>query len=456
MKLGAAARQTLRHFFPHFNDWLDQVPDGRDQEAITYSRRALVWWGLLLFLLQLRSRRQLDFELDTHDTQVLANFNRLAGTHLKTRPVHDTLDYFLGRSRPAGLAEVRTKMLRRLVRMKALDSARLLGYFVMPVDGSGWLSFRERHCPHCLVRQHQHYTSYQHQVLEAKLLGPDGLTASLATAFIENDDAPAEGSVAAETWKQDCELSAFVRLAADVKRAFPQLRLCLAGDSLYACGRVFQICQENRWSYVLTFKEGHMPAVWRDYQGLLSLCPANRRELTCQRGPHTVRQVYRWVRDVSYTDDAGRTWTFHVVQCEETIGDQTTTFVWLTDLDVNADNVISIANQGGRARWQIENQGFNRQKNSGFQLEHVYSEDPEKAKAYYYLLQIAHLLLALLENGAALRRLAHELNRTPVQLFGSLQNIARRLLESLRYFAWPEDKEIAPTLELTATPADSS
>jgi hypothetical protein len=456
MKLGTAFRETLRHYFPQLNDWLDQLPDRRDQEAIIYPRRFLAWWGVSLFLFQLRSRRQLDFELDRRDTHVLSNLNRLANTQLKTRPVHDTLDYFLGRSRAAGFAEVRVKMLRRLLRMKALDDARLLGHFVMPVDGTGWLSFREHHCEHCLVRRHEHYTSYQHQVLEAKLLAPEGLTLSLATAFIENDDAPAEGSAAAEIWKQDCELSAFVRLAAEVKRAFPQLRLCLAGDSLYACGRVFQICADNRWSYVITFKEGHMPAVWRDYQGLLSLCPGNVRELTFQRGTQTMRQVYRWVKDLSYTDDAGRTWTFHALQCQETIADQTTTFVWLTNLDVNADNVIAIANQGGRARWQIENQGFNRQKNSGFQLEHAYSEDPEKAKAYYYLLQIAHLLLLLVENGPALRRLARELGQTPVQLFGSLKNIARRLLENLRYFAWSEPEPGMLMPELTPVPADSS
>ena len=32
-----------------------------------------------------------------------------------------------------------------------------------------------------------------------------------------------------------------------------------------------------------------------------------------------------------------------------------------------------------------------------------------------------------------LRRLAQELGQTPLQLFGSLKNIARRLLESIRF-----------------------
>ena len=33
--------QTLRHFFPQWGTWLDQLPDSRDQDAIVYPRRFL-------------------------------------------------------------------------------------------------------------------------------------------------------------------------------------------------------------------------------------------------------------------------------------------------------------------------------------------------------------------------------------------------------------------------------
>ena len=90
--------------------------------------------------------------------------------------------------------------------------------------------------------------------------------------------------------------------------------------------------------------------------------------------------------------------------------------------------------RGGRRRWNIENQGFNRQKNSGLNLKHVYSIDPDKLKAYYYLLQIAHIFLQLLECGSLLRQLTENYGKEVLQLFGSLANIARRLLESFRYY----------------------
>ncbi len=69
----------------------------------------------------------------------------------------------------------------------------------------------------------------------------------------------------------------------------------------------------------------------------------------------------------------------------------------------------------------------------GLNLEHVFSIDPEKLKAYYYLLQIAHMILQLMEAGSLLRNLAAEFGRTPLQLFGSLKNLARRLLDAFRY-----------------------
>jgi len=432
--LGQALVQTIRHFFPDLNAWLDALPDGRDPELITYQGRFLAWWGIALYLFQLGSRRQLDFELSADGTCVLDNLNRLAGTEQATRPVHDTLDYFLEHSEPAAFAELRTRMVRRLIRMKVLEEARLLGYLVVLVDGTGLLCWQRRHCPECLVQRRENTTLYLHSVLEAKLVGPAGVVLSVGSEFIRNTDAGADDS--AEKVKQDCELKAFSRLAPQLKKAFPQARLVLAGDSLFACGRVLQIAKNYDWYYVLTFKEGHLPAVWSEFQELLSQRPQNRLECVTNDG---IRQVYRWMHDLSYVDSEGRRWHFHALECRETVDGESTRFAWITNLPVSAKTVEAIAQKGGRIRWKIENEGFNRQKNSGLNLEHVYSTDPEKLQAYYLLLQIAFMIVQLLERGNLLRRLAEAWGKTPVQLFGSLKNIARRLLESLRYCRWPDE-----------------
>jgi len=76
----------MRHFFPEFDRWLDDIHDPRFLPFVTYHKRFLVWWGLSLFLFKLGSRRQLDYQLNTDGPQVLNNLNRLAGTKQATRP----------------------------------------------------------------------------------------------------------------------------------------------------------------------------------------------------------------------------------------------------------------------------------------------------------------------------------------------------------------------------------
>jgi hypothetical protein len=431
---GRALVQTVRHFFPEFNRWLDRLPDTRVQEACTYSRRFLAWWGIALYLFQLGSRRQLDFELRDGGAKVLANVNRLAETEQTTLPVHDTLDHFLEHVNRAGWEGLRTRMVQRLLRMKALDAARLLGRPVLLIDATGLICFHQRHCDHCLVQRHGQQTLYLHHVLEAKLLGPAGVVVSLDSEFIENADAGDAQGRPAEEVKQDCELKALARLLPRIKKTYPQLRFVLALDNLYACGTVFALAKAFQWSYVVTFKEGGTPALWREFRALLPLCPENT---WTQRWGDGRVETYRWV-PLDYEDSEGRSWKFNALECTETTADRRQYFAWLTPLPVNRKTVTEIAQKGGRYRWKVENEGFNRQKNSGLNLEHVYSIHPEKWKVYYLLLQIAFMLVQLLERGSLLRRLADELGRPFWKLFGSLKNVARRLLESLRYLVWED------------------
>jgi hypothetical protein len=185
---------------------------------------------------------------------------------------------------------------------------------------------------------------------------------------------------------------------------------------------------------VFVVKPGRLPSLGTDFQGLLQLCPEQRVEVVT---PATVRQVYRWVEDLSYADTQGRTWKLTALQCEESKPDGSTTlWAWLTKLKGNRATVVEVATKGGRQRWHIEKQGFNTQKNSDLNLEQAYSHGEQWA-AYYYLLQIAHLLLQLVEKGSLLRQLAAAWSRTPLQLFGSRKNMAERLRESVRWLRWP-------------------
>ena len=364
------------------------------------------------FLLKLGSRRRLRFELDS--PAALANLNALSHCEQEKVAHSDTLNYFLGRVPAPSLPQLRRKMVQRLVRMKALDHGRLAGHFLVVVDGTGQLHFTQRHCPHCLEQVHGEHTTYYHNVLEAKLVTPEGLAISLESEFIENADPKAS--------KQDCELKAFARLAQRLKQAYPQLPLCLCFDALYANGTMMDICRKNNWKYFATFKEGSLPALWQDYQGLLRLCPKNRKTHCTPEG---ARQTFAWVQQLEHIDDQKRRHRVNAFQCRESHNGEDHFFAWLTNWSVNSQSVAALANRGSRCRWKIENEGFNLQKNSGFKLEHAYSTGQLQIKNFYVLLQIAHLILQLMERGSLLPRDAK-------QLFGSLANLARRLAESIR------------------------
>jgi len=413
------------------------LPDSRFQPFVEYAGAFLMWWGLLLFLTKLGRLRQLDYELRDLETCVLDNVNALAETQQQTLPVCGTLTHYLGHLGPKPLAGLRMKMMRGLFRGKVLDGYRLLDRWrVVGVDGTGHVSFGRRHCEHCLTQTHGDATYYYHNVLEAKLLTASGLALSMGSQFIDNRHLDGRADVNADTLKQDCELKAFARLALQLKRDYPQTPLCIAGDNLLACGQTFETCQRNGWTCVLTFKRGRMPAFWDEFQALLAA--SDQRPVVVVL-PDGTRQAYRWVNEMPYVDGQDRRHVLDAIQCVETGHGKTRTFAWLTNVTVTRETVVAIGQHGGRDRWTIENSGFNAQKNGGYELEHVYGARGDLLECFYILLQIAHMILQLVEKGSLLRHVARQYGRTVVGLYGSLRNIARRFLDCLRYHWLPPE-----------------
>src|SRR5438128_10781728 len=73
LSVGPAFARAVRHFFPDFNSWLDDVPDARRQDRVEYHKRSLLWYAVLPFVGKLGRRRRLDFEYREAGTSVLAN-----------------------------------------------------------------------------------------------------------------------------------------------------------------------------------------------------------------------------------------------------------------------------------------------------------------------------------------------------------------------------------------------
>ena len=242
LKVGALLVRTIRHFFPELNDWMDAIPDPRFRPFVVYHKRFLLWWELSLFLFQLSSRRQLDFELAARGTQRPGQPQSPGRHAARDATGAQDLELLPGRHRRSRWPSYARTWCGACSRMRVLDAGRLQGYWVVAIDGTGYLVFRQRHCPHCLEWRYGEVTLYLHQVLEAKLLGPEGLVVSLGTVFIDQSDlADTPADADAEKRKQDCELKAFNRLDAQFGAPIPQLPICYSGDSLFGCGRAWPL-----------------------------------------------------------------------------------------------------------------------------------------------------------------------------------------------------------------------
>lgn len=412
---------TAQHFFGGFTQLFRPVADPRDPRLLLYPLVSLALAGVLMFASHLKSRRQIG-KLLRQNGSAADHFGALTG--VAGCPHGDTLNAAFKRMNPDEFQAVVTGMTETLIRQKVLYHYRLLArYFLVVVDGTGVVTFPERHCPYCLTATHKGHTTYYHPVLEAKLVTRDGLVFSLLTEFIEN---PGEFPK-----KQDCELKAFYRLAERLQHRFPRLPICLLLDGLYAGGPTFALCDRYHWKYLIVLQEKDLPSVHQEFEALMRLAPENH--LRVLRGPASspeAQQDFRWVNQIGYVDSERREHTVSVLECLETTPDlagppTTTRFKWVTNFTVTANRVTTLANEGGRLRWKIENEGFNIQKNGGFDLEHVYSHNPTASKIFYFLLQIAHTLLQLVEHGSLFRK------AFPAGV-GSSKNIAARLLEAWR------------------------
>ena len=414
-----ALLMTVQHFFGGSQQLFGNVTDPRHPAFITYPLPSVLTAGVLMFLLRLGARRQVNLMLRRNGPSS-AKFQAVLA--IETCPHGDTIDETYKRLDISQLQDVVTGTVKTLLRKKVLYRYRLRGrYFLVVIDGTGVLTFPERHCPHCLTVTHHGHTTYYHPILEAKLVTRTGFVFSLMTEFVENPDQ--------HPTKQDCELKAFYRLVDRLKCRFPRLPICLLLDGLFAGGPTFSICEKYGWKYIIVLQEDDLSSVQEEFNSLLDCFPQNHIRFR-PSDQYKTAQDFHWVNDIDYVDSDNNEHTVSVIRCLETKpgskGElKTTRFKWITNFYVKISNVIELSNQGGRLRWKIENEGFNVQKNGGYALEHAYTHDPVSAKVFYLLLQLAHTLAQLIERGSLFRQ------AFPAGV-GSAKNLAWRLLEAWR------------------------
>ena len=374
--------KTIHHFFPQFNHNLNLLKEKRNRTKYKLSEIAM--GAISMFIFKEGSRNS--FNSDRQDKTFRSNYEKLLGKKL---PHMDTVDDVFRKMSPKEIEKIKVKMIRELIEKKVLEKHKLLGkYYLVAIDGTGVTSYHKKHCEKCLTRESKTGKKiWFHNVLEAKLVTPNGLSLSLATEWIDNNGE--------EYDKQDCERKAFNRLAEKLKHNFPRLPICIVGDGLYPTQTVFKTCKENNWEYIIILKDGNLPTVWEEVRSLLPLQKENRLKVTQLTKQEKQDSRYRWVTDINYK---GHNLNWFEMRKEES------KHVFVTSIRLEKKRVPVMV-FFGRLRWKIENEGFNTQKNGGYNLEHKYSEVSLRAsKNYYQSLQIASIINQLLVIGQKLKR----------------------------------------------------
>lgn len=364
----------INQYFPELIEKFEGLTDIRHQSYVTYKMKVIFMVRLLALMCEIKSMHELTREFNTEEA--IKNIAQICGLELDEIPHCDTINDVFKNVKIEEIEKIRKYMITRMIRNKMLEKYKIRGqYYHVIVDGTGLATSKKKYNKNCLVKnktdkngnKYQEYSTY---VLEAKLVIGD-MVFSIGSEFVENEDENVD--------KQDCETKAFKRLAEKIKKEYPRLRIIISGDALYASKPVIDICKEKGWKYIIRFKEGSIPTLYREFETIVKTDNESRKK------------DYEYVTGIDYQENK-----INIIKYND--NKKGTEFVYMTDLSItnkNIEETIYI----GRKRWKIENEGFNIQKNSTFNIGHLYSKDSTAIKVHYLMIQIAHIIRQLLEKG---------------------------------------------------------
>lgn len=403
-------------YYPELFQRFSQTEDTRHQSYISYTNRIML--GTLYYkgIAGLSSMQEMTREFN--EDEVVKNLYRFLGSREKEYlPHYVTMNEYLEKLDPAELENIQADLVYRMIRRKSFNDAKVLGRWLIIVDGTeldeGFTKKNQNYLERTYHRgTDEEFTKYHRGVLEAKIYLGNNLIASIATETIENSEEYQNKKYTEEAIKQDCESNAFIRIAGKIKKRFPRLPVCIVADGLYVNEKVMDLCKKYSWDYLIRYKEGCAKSIEEEYQAIPEKSRAGKAE---------------YVNDIIYKEGKVNVLNYEETKIEK--GEKITTkFEWISSIEITEKNAEKLA-AAGRRRWKIENQGFNRQKHWQGNLEHACSWDENAQKNHYLMEQIADFMKQLYEY--------YYLKKNGIEK--TQKKIASDLLKSLSEHHRPED-----------------
>lgn len=403
----------MKQYFPQLINKFEGLTDIRNQSYVKYKMKVIFIVRLMGLMCEIKTMHGLTSQLNTEEA--IENIARISGLELEEIPHCDTINDVFKNIKVEEIEQIRKYMITRLIRNKMLDKYKIRDkYFHIVFDGTGLATSRKKYNDNCLIKnmideKGNEYKEYSTYVLEAKLVVGD-LVFSIGSEFVENEDE--------NVTKQDCEIKAFKRLAKKIKKEYPRLKIIIGADALYAKKPIIDICKENEWKYIIRFKEGSIPSLYKEFETIVKEENESKKE------------SYEYVTGVDYQEEK-----INIIKYIDKA--KNTEFVYITDLPISNRNIESTINIG-RKRWKIENEGFNMQKNGTFDIGHLYSKNSVAIKVHYLIIQIAHIIRQLLEKGSKnikemelkINEISHKIKQT---LISTITNLTVHSRVQLRF-----------------------
>jgi hypothetical protein len=389
--------RLIRQKLPELLEKLSQIPDPRNPLLLQHKLTTLMVYGILMFVFQTGSRRKTN---EKFTAPAMKHALMQLFPDLESMPHHDTLFRLLAVIDPEKIEAAQVALVRELIRAKKLRDHRVAGRYVIAIDGTQKL-VRDRPADDSWLERKvgaegKKRTQYYVYVLEANLVSANGVSIPLMSEFLDYYKGDGERE------KQDCEQRGFFRLAERMKRAFPSLPIMVVLDGLFPSGPVMSRCRKYRWRFMIVLKDGSLPYVWQEYEGLKRLLKPEER-LSQRWGDRY--QEFELINDIDYRygENGNRRLTVHLAVCWErweevdengNLSECVRKWAWVSDTPFCRETTHRRCNLGGRRRWSIE-EGILVEKHQGYQYEHCYAEKWNAMRGYHYLMRIGHLLNVL-------------------------------------------------------------
>ena len=390
-------RKIIKKYFPDLMSLFSKLTDKRHQSYVTYKMRTIIMSKLFALLCGITTMKGINNEFNTEEA--IKNLSTICNQELKEIPDWQTIQDVIEQLDYNEIDDIRKYMFKALIRSKMFDRFRYKKCIQLIVDATGLTSLDYNLNGNCLTRTRDGKTKYYKYVLEAKVVFGNMLI-SIDSEWIENNKLNNEKD------KQDCEINAFKRMSARIKKNYPKLKFIVTGDALYANTSMINICKDNNWHYIFNLKKDRLKNIYQEFEDNINY----ENEVS--------KENYYLSSNIQFKENKVNALRF----IEKDKKGKTIIFNYITDLKVDNNNIEEIVIMG-RRRWKIENEGFNEQKNGTYNISHLCSRFENALKIHYLLIQIAHTIRQLLELGSLVYK--------EIKRFVTKKEISKKLIDTL-------------------------